>query len=692
MQIPLQILVKTLLLGTVMLAACSSPPQRKQEAPATVFLAARFPTSFDCNEAETVWQQYVCRDPLLAQTDLRLHEAWLRQLPRQDQAGRAELLASQRFWQRGLYPRCKLGSAPAENEALPAEALACLRQAWLERSAMLQSLAAPSEVAAAGPQQDHPLAAYVSFREADSREPGLCKPVGAALDGLIAGHGAVLLERVPGWQMLATSRQPALADTPIALPDGRTLQVQTHNAGPYGSYEIRATGLLLGGEPLIDPTTVPAWVIELPNAGGSFSGTSSQTGDYAELDVFLQSGRVLVLVTQTWGYYASAARGEAPHAALYELGAQGLQRRCLWRTYVTPPVANRLRFLPQFKALQSLLDSLSGTDTMKLAPRDRHDAGLLYSQAQWEQLNMPLLGLREASRYGRWPLLRQRHDEALEAIFAWSERNVPSKQLYRRLMPLIPVAHAELVRGYQEGEGLKPPDAQAAADLVLIGALARAAERVIDPQQARPAAAGAAYHARYAPVPKPGDLEQGRSYTNLHSALLNRAAPETIKRFLDYSLANVAAEGDLGPAGDTPLMASVRSPEMLQTLIQARIEVNARNAWGKTALMMAAQADQPDSVLHLLAAGADPNLRTLYWQADGAGGLDNAEGAAPGRAALHHAAASASPAVVEALLGHGALLSAIDGDGLRACDLLIRNERLQGNARQQMRSLLCLAP
>lgn len=675
------------------LAACSSPPPRKLEPPPPVVLAQRFLTSFDCDEAETVWQKYVCRDPVLAEADVRLHDAWVRQLPRQDQAGRAELLASQRLWQRGLYPRCKLEAVPAESEALPAESLSCLQQAWRQRSAVLQSLPPPIEVATPGPQQDHPLSAYVLFREAASLEPGLCKPAGSKFNELIAGHGALVLDRVPGWQTLASSRQPTLADTPVALPDGRKVQVQTHNSGPYGSYETRAIGLLLGAQPLIDQTTLPAWIIEQENAGGSFSATSSQTGDYANLDVFLQGQRVLVLVTQTWGYYASAARGEAPHAALYELDAQGLQRRCLWRSYVTPPVANRLRFLPQFKALQTLLDTLSGPDTMKLAPRDRHDAGLLYSQTQWEQLNMPLLGLREASLYARWPLLRQRHDEALETIFAWSERNVPSKQLYRRLMPLIPVAHAELLRGFQEGEGLKPTEAQAAADLMLMSALARAAERVQDSKQLRPAPVGAAYQARYAVVPRPGDLEQGRAYTSLHSALLNRAAPETIKQFFDYTVVSAGRAGNpalgLGPAGDTPLMASVRSPETLQGLILAGVDVNDRNAWGKTALMMAAQADQPDSVLHLLEAGADANIRTVYWQADGAGGLDNAEGAAPGRTALHHAAAAAQPAVIEVLMRHGAGLKAIDGDGLTPCDLLTRSERLQDTTRLQMQALLC---
>lgn len=655
--------------------------------------AARHAASFDCEQAETVWQIYVCRDAALAAADIRLHEAWVRVLPQQDQAGRADLLADQRHWQRGLYARCGLDAAPGESETLPPPQVACLQQAWQERTAALLAVPLPAEVHTDNPRQQHPLAAYVAFREAASIEPDLCGPLGETLNGLIARHGALTLEQVPGQRMLASSRVAAQAVATVSLADGRTVSVQTHNSGPYGSYETRATGLLLGGQRLVDETTVPAWMLDLPNAGGSFVGTSSQTGDYASIDVFQLGQRTLVLVNQTWGYYASAARGESPHAALFELGAQGLQRRCLWRTYTTPPVANALRFLPQFKALQEVLDAMAGPDTMKLAPRDRRDAGLLYKQAQWEQLNLPLLGLREAAHYGRWPLLRQRHDEALEAVFAWSERNVACKQLYRRVMPLIPVAHAELVKAFEGGEGMKPAEAQAAADLVLMSAVARAAERIQDPAQARLTLVGASYQPRYAAAPKPGDLEQGRRYGSLHSALLNRAKPDVIDEFMRHTWGSTERVGDpalgLGPAGDTPLMAAVRSPEALERLIQAGADVKARNAWGKTALMMAAQANQAASVRRLLQAGADAAARTVAWQADGAGGLDNAEGAVPGRTALHYAAAAAQADVIEALVQGGAAVATNDSQGVAPCALLKTNETLKGESRPQAERLLC---
>ena len=84
-------------------------------------------------------------------------------------------------------------------------------------------------------------------------------------------------------------------------------------------------------------------------------------------------------------------------------------------------------------------------------------------------------------------------------------------------------------------------------------------------------------------MPRPGVLEKGRCNTSLHSALLNRAAPEAIKQFLDYTVVSAERAGNpawgLGPADDTPLMASVRSAETLQGLILAGVDVNARNAW-----------------------------------------------------------------------------------------------------------------
>lgn len=687
-------LLVLVLVCTLLLAACAGPTPVVRPAEPVPLRAQRYTASFDCMQPETPVQHYVCRDAALAEADRQLNGTWREQVRRQDLAGRAELLAAHRHWQLSLYSRCGVGGVPDEAQALPAAPVACLREAWRTRTADLQAMPAPQEASVApdGARADHPLAAYVVFREAQWLEPGLCARATAGFNGLLARVGALAMAQMPGARLWATVGLQRVA----TLPDGRRVEVLQHDAGPYGSYALRATGLQLDGQKVLDDRSVPAWLLELPNAGGSFSGSSSQTGDYAGIDVFTFEQRTWVLVTQTWGYYASAARGESPHAALYEVVGNGLQRRCLWRTYTTPPVANALRLLPRFKQLQGLLDEAAGADSPRLPPDDRRDAGLLNAEMQWTLLNMPLLAVREADRHARWPLLRQRNDEALDALFDWSERNVPSKQLYRRLMPLISVAHAELDRAFRDSEGLTPSQALAAADWMLMAALARAAEHWRDPALPRPSVAGSPYRARFPVAPAAGHLERDRAYGGLHSALLNRAPEAVIDDLWRFTWGRTDRVGDpaagKGPAGDTPLMAAVRSPAHVARLLAAGADVNATNAWGKTALMTAAQADQIDSVRLLLAGGADVSRRTQPWQADGAGGLDNSEGSQAGRTALMWAALHAQPAVVEALLAAGASPADRDARYNRACELLAQAAPRAAAVQAQLKQQLCSAP
>lgn len=65
--------------------------------------------------------------------------------------------------------------------------------------------------------------------------------------------------------------------------------------------------------------------------------------------------------------------------------------------------------------------------------------------------------------------------------------------------------------------------------------------------------------------------------------------------------------------GGTCLINSVQSPELVQMLVDSgRVEVNAQDIQRKTALHYAVQENRADSAKILLAAGADPDLRSKY--------------------------------------------------------------------------------
>jgi ankyrin repeat protein len=63
-------------------------------------------------------------------------------------------------------------------------------------------------------------------------------------------------------------------------------------------------------------------------------------------------------------------------------------------------------------------------------------------------------------------------------------------------------------------------------------------------------------------------------------------------------------------------------PELIRTLVNYGINVNAANKEGKTALMLAAEENESEAVAALLESGADVNMKTR----DGRSALDIADG------------------------------------------------------------------
>jgi ankyrin repeat protein len=123
-------------------------------------------------------------------------------------------------------------------------------------------------------------------------------------------------------------------------------------------------------------------------------------------------------------------------------------------------------------------------------------------------------------------------------------------------------------------------------------------------------------------------------------------------------------------------------------LLKAGADPNESNAWAKTPLMAAAQADQPEAARLLLERGADPEAVTIPWNAV-EGGVEMFAIHTGGRTALMYAAAHADPALISLLLDRGARPQDRDSSGRRACDYLADNPALTDTDRRAAGATLC---
>ena len=681
--------------AAALLAGCASTPRPQILIPAVTGITskpmplyAQYKASFDCSQSESGLQDTICADDALSTLDRDMAQAYRANLRSVDLVGRMQLIANQRRWSVGRAAQCKVSYARLGSAKPGARQVSCLKTHYNARIAELKAWPQPQAKKGAT-QKFHPLSAYVEFKPAAGGS-GDCATFVKYFNNAVGDIGAVDPSRIAGFTEIAGTNGPANGSA-----DGHRFEVALYDAGPYASYQTRAYSLSIDGSAQISDISLGQWIAGLPNSGGRFGDTSSQTRDYASIDVFKAGQRTYALVAETWGFYSAAALGESSFAGLYDVSSGTAQQQCLFQTYLTPPVANPFGNMPAYKELDAALKIMSGDIVDNLPQDERRDDNLLQRETEWILLNMPLVVLTDADRYGRTGALRQRHDAALEAIFKWSERNVPSKLHYRRLMPLIQPARDEMIRMYQQIQGLKPDEAAAAADLLLIDVIDRAAESLGDAVANTTATAAAPlppfanYNPRYAAAPMPGDLERGRRMTTLHNALINRAGPDAVADFIKYDFAAPDRAKGRGAAGDTAIMAAVRTPEAIPLLLGAGINANAGNDWKKTPLMTAAQTNQLASAQLLLDAGADINASTVCWFAEGAGGIDNSEGAIAGRTPLMYAATGGDDALVRLLLSRGAKVDQKDAAGRSACNYLADNETLSNDKRASLAANLC---
>ncbi|MEL0167446.1 MAG: ankyrin repeat domain-containing protein [Pseudomonadaceae bacterium] len=676
-----------LAVSVVGLSACASapvPPKPKPDlTPRLSALPAPGRASFDCSGALPEVHRQICANDGLAAQDRELAAVLYNRLGSMDLPGALALEANQRQWLLGRAGTCGLGTEI--GTAMPAnlDAQACLASLYRQRLSELRNW--PDPQAKSGAQR-HAWASYAEFRIAEDLRPGLCTAVSAALNRSLATDGEANIQTLSGATLLAGSR----LDQPAISAGGHHYRVELYNPGLYAGYQQRARGLLIDDRVVMDHRTMPAWIAKQPGYGGRANASSSQTSDYGSIDLFSYQGETLALVNETWGFYSPAARGESAYAGVYALGSD-IQPLCLFQSYLTPPRTDNLRGLPTYAQLTAELDQLAGDPLPGYAQSERRDLFQRWKERQWTLLNLPLLGVDEYQRSGREAAVAARNDAAMEQFFQWSERNLGNKQRYRRLMPLLAPARQELHSMFV-GQGLTDTEAATAADLLFHETFARSMENLQLPEQppAMPLAPFARYQARYAIAPQPGALEQGRQFATLHSVVLNGAPLNVVADFVDYETDTLGSARGIGPDGDTALMAAVATPDTLSLLLQRGFDVNARNQWGRTALMTAAQHGEVESVRRLLAAGADLYAETRVAANAGVGGPDRKEAATGRQTALLLAASSGSEATIRALMDAGAMRQAWRGYDGQICRAMETNSSLSDSQRSTFKaSELC---
>lgn len=162
----------------------------------------------------------------------------------------------------------------------------------------------------------------------------------------------------------------------------------------------------------------------------------------------------------------------------------------------------------------------------------------------------------------------------------------------------------------------------------------------------------------YQPYPVPGEKE-------LRRAVLER------KPVADIASINVDYAALDRKDGDSVLNVAIHYPEALKFLLSKGLDPNQGNAFGKTPLMYAAQYNELASIEILLAAGADPNARTVFAEDTCYYRL-----ATTGMTPLHYAVRYASGAVIRRLIEGGAatfIMARRDGEPMAPVAWFMRN-------------------
>jgi hypothetical protein len=124
--------------------------------------------------------------------------------------------------------------------------------------------------------------------------------------------------------------------------------------------------------------------------------------------------------------------------------------------------------LPNFTPWRDQLLQVRDSAQLPLGVGFLRDQGQLRAETNFLLLNMPLVVTGEARAGGWVPWLRHRHDDVLDALFAWSTSDPAHKPVFDKMFALLRPAAADLVRAYQQSEALSGDEAKEAAGLAIM--------------------------------------------------------------------------------------------------------------------------------------------------------------------------------------------------------------------------------
>ncbi len=418
--------------------------------------------SASCTEAGTVAEHAMCATPRLDALHREMVQVLQADARRASLFGRDAVFASQRAWLLALPDQCRLTDPSA---TVSPAATACLQTALASRITSLRDWPA-------SPAWQHgAVAAYVSLRQAAGApaqpDPAFCANFAQRANDSLRQTGTIDPEAM-GYEEVAGTHGPA-ASPPVS--------VSLYDANAFALFQHRAKSISIGGAaPAITPVSLTLLVDaqNTANQGGRFSSFASQTGDYGAIDVFHSGPRLLALAADPWGSTTPAAAGEAAHAGIWDIGGGYARALCLFDTYTRPADPGAFGALPSLTALRDLLGQIRDSASLPLGAATLRDQGQITSDADFTVLHMPLVAREQARAAGETLWLRHRHDDVLDALFAWSTRTPANKALFDRLFALLRPAASELVHAYQTTQGLNAAEATDAGGIAIMELLYQA--------------------------------------------------------------------------------------------------------------------------------------------------------------------------------------------------------------------------